>query len=153
MTDLALRWSNAAWSADLFLDGARLATDDGLQTAIIVSLMTNRRADADDPLPAPGERGGWWGDVLAGAAGDRIGSRLWLLAREKRLQSVIARAREYVIEALAWLIEDGVARTVEVSAEAQGEQTLAFGVFITRPEGPGRQRFDFTWEATAHAVQ
>ena len=115
-------------------------------------IVQRRRAEADDPLPAPGERGGWWGDALSPIAGDRIGSRLWLLAREKRLASVVARAREYVNEALAWLIEDGVAKAVDVNAEAQGAHTLAFEVFVTRPDGPGRQRFDFTWEETAHAL-
>lgn len=152
MTDLALFWTNAKWQADLGLDGAALATDDGLQTAIIVSLFTDARARDDDPLPAPEDRAGWWGDAVAPIAADRIGSRLWLLRREKRLASVVARAREYAAEALAWLTEDGVAEKVEVFAEAVGDQTLAIEVFITRPGGPGRQRFDFTWEATANAL-
>lgn len=149
MTDLALRWDTDLWGADLALDGAALATDDGLRTAIIISLFTDARARDDDPLPAEGDRRGWWGDALPQVAGDAIGSRLWLLAREKKLPSVVQRARDYAAEALAWLIADGIVRTVEVEAEAQGADRLAFGVVITRPTGPGRQRFDFVWEATA----
>lgn len=152
MTDLALRWDNVAFGADLALDGASLASDDGLKTAIIVSLFTDARARDDDPLPAPGDRRGWWGDAQPGITGDRIGSRLWLLNREKRLASVVARARDYAREALAWLIADGIAQAIEVEAAAIGDQTLAIGVIITRPDGPGRQRFDFTWERTADVV-
>jgi len=153
MTDLALPWSPDAWSADLLLAGAQLATDDGLRTAIVVSLFTDARARDDDPLPAPEDRRGWWGDALPVAADDRIGSRLWLLGREKRLQAVVGRARDYAAEALAWLVEDGIASSVEVEAEAHAPDRLALAVFVTRPGGPGRQRYDFTWAAEArHAV-
>lgn len=149
MTDLALRWDNAVFGADLALDGAGLATDDGLKTAIIISLFTDARARDDDILPAESDRRGWWGDSLPERTGDTIGSRLWLLSREKRLPSALARARDYAREALAWLIEDGIANSVEVQAEAIGEQLLGIAVDIVRPGGPGRQRFDFVWDATA----
>lgn len=152
MTDVALRWDTDLFGADLALDGAALATDDGLKTAVIISLFTDARARDDDPLPAEGDRRGWWGDAEPAVAQDVIGSRLWLLSREKRLPSVVARAREYAEEALAWLIADGVASAVAVQAEAIGEHTLGLLVEITRPAGPGRLRFDFVWEATANAV-
>jgi len=152
MTDLALRWDNGIFGADLALHGASLATDEGLKTAVIVSLFTDARARDDDHLPAPGDRRGWWGDALPAIAGDRIGSRLWLLNREKRLASVVGRARDYAREALAWLIADGIAKTVEVEAAAIGADVLAIGVEITRPDGPGRQRFDLTWERTPDAL-
>ncbi len=154
MTDVALIWQNDLWSADVALERGALLTDDGLRTAIIVSLFTDARARDDDPLPSPGDRRGWWGDALPEADGDRIGSRLWLLAREKRLSSVLGRAQDYASEALAWLVDDGIASKVDVSAELIGEATLGLQVEITRPAGPGRQRFDFVWEATApDAVQ
>lgn len=152
MTDLALRWDNNTFGADLALIGPSLATDEGLKTAIIVSLFTDSRARDDDPLPAPGDRRGWWGDAAPKIRGDRIGSRLWLLSREKRLQSVLNRARDYAQEALAWLVEDGIAQSVTVTTEAQGEDILAIGVEIIRPGAIQRQRFDFTWEKTADAV-
>lgn len=149
MTDLALRWDNELFGADLALDGAALATDEGLRTAVIVSLFTDARARDDDPLPAEGDRRGWWGDAVPAVPRDRIGSRLWLLSREKRLQSVVARAHDYAAEALAWLVDDGIVASVQVEAEAIGDQTLGLRVEIVRPGGPGRQRFDFVWEATA----
>ena len=45
-----------------------------------------------------------------------IGSRLWLLNREKELQSVVNRARDYAAESLQWLIDDGIASRVDVAA-------------------------------------
>ena len=156
MTDIAIRYQGLTISElafDLALDGSRLATDDGLATAIIVSLFSDARAKDDDVLPSPGaDRRGWWGDALPAIAADRLGSRLWLLAREKRLSSVVQRARTYAQEALAWLVSDGIAEKVEVEAEAQAPAVLAIGVTVTRPGGPGRQRYDFVWDATAADV-
>jgi len=149
MTDLALRWDNALFQADLALDFGKLATDDSLRTAVIISLFSDARAESDDPLPdAGGDRRGWWGDAFAGG-GRGIGSRLWLLDREKITREVVGRARDYAREALQWLVDDGVASAVSVDAEAQPPAVLAIGVTIDRPGGPARQRFDFVWEATA----
>lgn len=147
MTDAALFWDADAVAADLSLVAGDLATEDGLKTAVIVSLFTDRRARPDDQLPQDGaDRRGWWGDVAGREADDEIGSRLWLLEREKQTPQVVARAREYALEALGWMVRDRVAATVEVEAEITRPGVLGLGVIITRPDGPGRQRFDFVWK-------
>ncbi len=151
MSDLALIWDAKAGSADLSVEAGVLATDAGLRTAVVVSLFTDRLARADDVLPVEdGDRRGWWGDVEPRVAGDRIGSRLWLLAREKATPQALNRAREYAAEALNWLIADGVARTVEVEAEAQGSVLglgLVLRVVIIRTGGAAG-RYALTWSAT-----
>ena len=149
MSDIALIWNPDAFGADIAMAGPDLATDDGLKTAIIISLFTDARANADDPLPQAGaDRRGWWGDVAPLVEGDHIGSRLWLLSREKQLSSVLGRAEEYAKEALAWLLADGVAAEISVTAEVVRDGVLGLGVIIVRPDGPARQRYDFVWEAT-----
>lgn len=152
MTDIALHWNAEGFAADLALIGPALDSDDGLVTAIIISLFTDARARADDLLPQAGaDRRGWWGDALA-KDGREIGSRLWLYSRSKALQSVVEDVREAAREALAWLVEDNVASAVDVTAERQrrgATDVLALGVTAHRPEGPMRLRFDATWSATA----
>lgn len=118
--DIALVWSNAAGAADAGIVANDLARDDGLQTAVLLSLFTDRAAEEGDVLPdEETDRRGWWGDEFADDAGDRIGSRLWLLARSKRTDDVLARAEEYARESLQWLIDDKVAERIEVTASAQ----------------------------------
>lgn len=144
MTDIALAWNDTLFAGDFTLAGADLATDDGLKTAILISLFTDARARDDDTLPEPGtDRRGWWGDVLPPVEGDQIGSRLWLLRREKQTASVLRRARDYCEEALAWLLADQIAAAVRVETSWAGTGVLAIGVEIDRPAGPARQRFDF----------
>lgn len=135
------------FSGDWQLLSPGLAEDDGLETAVIISLFTDRRAEADDVLPGGDDRRGWWGDALAEVEGDRIGSRLWLLSREKQLPQVVARAREYALEALQWLIEDGVASAVDVSAEIVRQGVLGLSVEIRRAgKPPVRYRFEQFWK-------
>ena len=115
MTDLALAWDATSYTGDLALAGVDLAADDGLRTAVLLSLFSDRRAEVGDLRAGETARRGWWGDTLTD--GDRIGSRLWLLGREKRVADVVRRAEEYARESVAWLVEDGAAERVEVTAE------------------------------------
>jgi len=133
--------------ADFAIGELGLSEDDGLETAVILSLFSDRRAEADDELPfGETDRRGWWGDAWPDTDGDRIGSRLWLLHREKQTQDVVLRAREYAQEALAWLVEDGVAARVEVDAEIVRRGVLGLTVRIFRPESTvARFRFEAFW--------
>ena len=149
MTDLALEWIGSV-GADLVLDGPDLKTDDGLFTACLISLFTDRRARPDDELPDnTGDRRGWWGDQFNEVEGDLIGSRLWLLERSKALPVVLLKAKEYAEEALAWLTEDKVAAGIFIETSWIEENGLKIGVLIivtiTRPDG-SVGRFDYVWK-------
>lgn len=146
--DIELFWDGRAMQPDFGFSGGDLAADHDIKTAVIVSLFTDRRAEDDDPLPdSAASRRGWWGDALnAMGARRRIGSRLWLLSREKQLSEVLQRAREYAEEALHWLIEDGVARSITVRAEIVQTGMLGLAIEIERERrAPSKFRFEFAW--------
>ena len=147
MTDIALLWDAGGGCADFALDGPRLKTGDELEAAVVISLFSWRRARADDRLPAPDSpRMGWWGDSLAVRADDQMGSRLWLLRREKMVPETFARARAYAEEALAWMVEDKLAARVEVTVEPQGLHRLALQVTVHRGDGRALElRFEDLW--------
>jgi len=146
MTDLALTWDAEAAAADLALLGADLATEVGLKTAVIISLFSDARAREDDELPdASGDRRGWWADAWPMVDGDVLGSRLWLLERAKQLPQVLIAARQYAQEALAWMVADGVASSVAVTAEWGASGQLGLQVEIARPSAD-RAQFHFLWE-------
>lgn len=151
MTDLALTWNPEEISADLSIEANDLASDDGLETAVLMSLFLDREAAEGDVLPeGETDRRGWWGDAFPTVDGDKIGSRLWLLARSKRTPDVLARAEEYTREALAWLVEDRVASKVDVTTEFVGDgHELGIAVEIYRPgkTDPTSFRFGSTWAA------
>lgn len=149
MTDIALFWDTPNWRADVALAKGDLVADDGLRTSVILSLFTNAPARADDVLPAGADRGGWWGDALAAQSGEIMGSRLWLLSREKQLGSVLNRARDYAAEALQWLVDTKIAKGVTVTATNPQDGVLALSIEIERPSAPYRTVYDFLWEGTS----
>lgn len=115
MIDIKLAFGDR--QADLASLGYDLDTDDSIQTAIIVSLFTDREADATDELPAgETDRRGWCLDSTL-TDGDKIGSKLWLLQREKQTEHTRRRAEQYCREALQWLLDDGLVGSLEVVAE------------------------------------
>lgn len=145
--DAAVAWRD--WGGDLSIEGFDLATDNGLYTAIVLSLFLDRRAKDDDVLPdGSTDRRGWWGDAWPQIDRDQVGSRLWLLSREKQLPETLARAEEYAREALTWLIEDGVATRLQVTGTWLRMGVLGLEITITRPSGEvAAYRFETLWEA------
>ncbi len=154
MSDIALLWSNPRITADLGLDGADLTVDDGLETAALISLFCDRRAEDADVLPqGVTDRRGW---CLDSTGVDKIGSRLWLLDRSKQTPDVLTRAEEYAREALAWMLEDLVVSKIDVVTEFLKRPLYGLGMRITfhRPKlDPVKFRFNRNWEAQAAIVR
>jgi phage gp46-like protein len=116
LTDVRTTWDAALLQGDWVFAPPDLASGRDLETAATISLFTDRLAHVDDRLPDPTEddRRGWWADW--DHEGGPIGSRLWLLSREKETEDVRLRAEEYCREALQWMLDDDVADSIEVSA-------------------------------------
>lgn len=149
LADLALTWSITIGDADLSLIDSDLASDAGLETAAMLSLFTDSRAQPDDKPPSgdPNDRRGWWADEFAAIEGDLFGSRLWLLDRSTLSRETMRRAEEYAREALAWMLEDRVVSGVDVAIETAVDR-MFIGVTLSRP---GREavsfRFAHVWDA------
>ncbi len=120
MTDLFLDFTRTddVFNIALATENGDIKTDDGLKSAVLYSLFTDRLANTDDAIPdGSANRRGHWGDAFLPDDNDSEGSRLWLLAREKQTTQTLNRAIEYAEEALQWLIDDLIASAVTVTAE------------------------------------
>lgn len=94
-----------------------LGLEPTLQTAIVLSLFTDRRAGPDDVLPrGVADRRGWVGEAFVGN-GQPWGSHLWLLSRGKSTDDKPAKARFACEEALQWMLDTGLASRIVVDAE------------------------------------
>ncbi|WP_449106690.1 phage GP46 family protein [Pseudomonas mohnii] len=140
------------FGGDLVIRGFDLARDDGLETAVIISLFTDRRATAEQ-IPAelpPDDLRGYWGDLAGADMVSATGSLLWLLAREKQLPATLARAEQYCREALQWMVDDLIATRVVASAEYVGRGVMILTIDIYRPEGAAvRYQYNYEWSAQA----
>lgn len=104
-----------------------LALEDTLNTAVIISLFTDRRAGRDDVLPLhQADRRGWVGDDFMRSQNDpqvdAWGSHLWLYYSGKASDNVLERARFAAQEALAWMVRDGIAQRIDVATQWVGER-------------------------------
>lgn len=145
MSDIALL--QAEFGFDFSVSSGELAMDEGLKTAVIISLFSDARASDTDLAPGVTDKAGWWGDEFLADQDDKLGSKLWTLAREKRTATLLTRAEEFSKQALQWLVDDEVALSVDVSASFTDEGYLALDIKITRPVGdPTAFKFYSQWQ-------
>jgi phage gp46-like protein len=149
MKDVAIRL-NSDGEFDIAVSGGDLVSDDGLETAVAISLFSNARV-SDSELPqGVTSKAGWFGDLLpddAGSRSDQIGSKLWTLDREKRIPETLRKFEDYSKEALAWMISDGVAETVETSASFTDNGQVK--IDIQTSHGTKRNKYTAFWDGQA----
>ena len=99
---------------------------DPRASAIILSLFCDARALPADKQSDPR---GWWGDALAANLNDVWGSRLWLLMkRAKAINEILRAAEEYATDALKWMVSDGIASSLSVTASNLGNETMRLAI-------------------------
>lgn len=144
MTDIALAWNPATGQAEWSVVDGQLVGGSDLETAVIVSLFTDRVLPADQSPPdGSGDRRGWWADTYREMP---IGSLLWTLERRaiSNRSALLAEAKAYCIDALAWLVSDGVAGTVQVTTLWLNPNTIGIAITITEPTG-STSTFQYAW--------
>jgi phage gp46-like protein len=144
-------YATATGAPDHYVDQLAVysvALEDSLQTAIILSLFTDRRARDDEALPyGVRDRRGWLGDELLGSQAGEWGSGLWLIYASKVTTDVLERARFAAQEALTWLVDTGVASRVEVEALWTADDRLAIRPRIYQGDA-ANPIYDVLWGTT-----
>ncbi|GJL37778.1 hypothetical protein TUM17576_45980 [Enterobacter hormaechei] len=150
MADIKTIWNVDELHADWAISPGELANGDDFQTAAIISLFTDRVARADDPYE-DNDRRGWWGDSTEQ---NQLGSRLWLIRREKLTREVALRSEEYAREALKWLVDDGVVMAVEAVAQIVYPNRLNLFIRYQLPQTDSWDALQFfwIWESQINAV-
>lgn len=150
MSDLKIA-RNADGVFDLVFDGNDLVLTDDIETSVIISLFTWRRAGENDPLPNQGaDLMGSWMDKTWENPNDEMGSKLWLLSSSKSTDQVLVDAQQYTLESLEWMLEDGVAESLNVNVEFDENDKSIILIFVGIQKPPGiteQFKFFFNWEA------
>jgi phage gp46-like protein len=150
-----IRRGGGAPHCDMAIVNGDILFGDELESMVLVSLMTNARATAEEYQQAqlvlvenPNnviKLNGWWGDSYSSIQGNQIGSKLWTLARQKTTNDVRLLSEEYVKEALQYLIDDGIASTIDTTS-VWAEDAVDMSIQITKPDGTLEEfRFQFVW--------
>lgn len=151
MPDITVTWNAILGRGDWSFSNGDLTTGNDLQSAVLISLFTDGRAP-DDYVPTDGtnDRRGWWADTYE----DRpIGSLLWTLERSKKVgaTSLLTTARNTCLSALQWLLDDGVASSLNVQTAWLRSDVLGITVEIFEPANLTPFRYAFAWSTAATA--
>ncbi|HDV7160978.1 TPA: phage GP46 family protein [Yersinia enterocolitica] len=142
-TDIKTIWEPDKLLGDWQTGGGGLLDGNDLETSILISLFTDRLARADDAIDGD-DRRGWWGDTESEYP---IGSRLWLLRREKLTTKVALKAEDYANEALAWLLDDGVVTAISSNAQIVYPNRLNLIISYQQPaQTQASVKFSWVWE-------
>ena len=148
--DLALTFNPTLQAFDLSQAGTDLKSEDTLASAVLVSLLCDRQAQAYE-VPSGQDPRGWWADAFA-TVPHQTGSRLWLMEREKQLASTVQRCKQYCEEALAWMLADGLATRVVATVFVPRSGWLV-ALIALQLNGASRQyRFEFDQAAQVWAL-
>lgn len=132
-----------------------LRAEAALHTATLLILMTDARAPGDLPLAGgDDDRRGWWGDSvkLDGEPDAALGSLIWTeIERGIANDATAVAVRDYALEALAVLAEQGAVARTEVETELRPEQGF-LGLVVRHFDHAGdrayEQRFAVLWGQT-----
>lgn len=156
MSDIGLFWDSKTQSADVQTVLNDLVVDETFDTAVYLSLFTDRYVEPGQPLPdgSPNRRG-WWGDAFALFAGDKFGSRLWTLARATAKEALL-QTPDICKEALQWFVDDGVAARVDVESgivpNNPTEVLISVAIYKPNVADPVRYAYNYNWAAQAASV-
>jgi phage gp46-like protein len=141
MPDITLQWDTANNQADWVQSGSALLTGNDLESAIIISLFTDRIAAVGDVIPdGSNDPRGWWADTDV-----PIGSRLWLLRRSKQIPETLQKAYDYIAEALQWLLDDQVVAQFDINVQWVRTGMLGAQITAYKQNGTTLMTGLYTW--------
>lgn len=130
---------------DLVIENGDLKADNGLETSALISLFSDKRVTFEELPSGLTDRRGWWADLTNEIVGDQIGSRIWTLALVKVVNATSVELESMLTEAFQWMLDDGIATQVVVSAARAGQNQIDGEAKIIKPDGDDIP-FKFIWD-------
>lgn len=137
MADIQTVWDTTNSRGEYQIKDGSLQSGKDVETAVLISLFTDRIAGVNDELPdatnnTKNDRRGWWGDT---GQPYPIGSRLYLLDRKKAPMLIEKDAVNYATEALQWMLDDLVVARFDIQAKFVKPNQLRLLVVAYRQDG------------------
>lgn len=144
MSDLLLN-PRGDGTFDLFFENGDLQMGKSLENAVLVSLGSDARV-AEKSFRNELQDDGWWGEPTF--EGDKWGSLLHTVFKRKNDPNVVLLAKQYAEDSLKWIVEDGVAKSVNVDVSDIGNG-LSMEVSVTKGDEEKKYRYELLWNEVA----
>lgn len=145
MSDILLEKIDSSYY-DISFENGDFKLTDGLDTAILMSLFTDKRADESEVIDQE-QRRGWIGNEQNQNNDYEIGSKLWLLYQARVNRDSLNRAIDYAMESLSWMQTDGILKNINVSAEFISDG-IKLNIIFTRFDNSSFSKQYNLWENT-----
>ena len=145
-TDVILNKDRGYYDFDWTSTGD-ISTDQTLDTAILMSIFEEVRATAAEISDSKSRRG-WLGNEST--PGFEQGSKVWLFDQERVTGSVLAELGPIVRNGLQWLIDDGIAVSVEVEQPFLQNGKVVTFINLGRDGSPVDRLFFELWDNTGN---
>ena len=130
---------------DLVVENGDFANVTGFETTMVTDIFTDRRAD-ESRVPDARRRRGFIGDVLLAEVGRLRGSQMWTLDQARITAETLNDARNFIIEATQYLVDNGVLQSIDVSVTST-YRAISVSIEYRIVSGETR-RYEQTWRRT-----
>ena len=135
---------SGVYDAQIGPDGD-FVTADSFDTAIIVSLFSDQRAD-EATVPLPERRRGWVGDETT--PDFQIGSTIWTFSQSRLTRSTLNGISDAMRAALEWFVADGLAAAIVEASAVSTVTGINLEVRIERTNSRVEKRHFDLWTRT-----
>ncbi len=155
MSDVSFIRRNELPYCDLSIKDGDIEFGDELESALLVSILTDARCTSEEleraslvvsyaPNNVTTLRG-WWGDTYSDTP---LGSKIWLNARQKSTDQVLADQQSFIEESLSFLIQDGIVNTIQVNTYwTEDKKSMEAKIVVVKPDASLQEfRYQFAWE-------
>lgn len=132
---------------DISFEDGDFKSTEGLESAIIISLFTDKRA-SESEVSEPSLRRGWVGNELNEDSTYNIGSKLWLVSQARANQKSLNDSISFAKESLQWMIDDQIAKDITVTGELLIQGVKLFITFTRFDSSSFSMQFNL-WENTS----
>ena len=150
MADLSFIYDQDKRHNDIKIVGGDFLLSDEIETAVELSLFSDRRATLDEiqtfqsGVRERQSRRGFWANTFKEFS---QGSGLWLLQREKKTASTLARARKFCTDSLQWMADEGIVASITPTVSFSGD-ALVIHVAVVKPDGQdGTFKYQSSWDS------
>jgi phage gp46-like protein len=106
---------------DIDFSNGDFVTTEGLDTALYLSVLAEKRA-TEDQVPNPILRRGHFSNIFSNVEGYQIGSLLWLYSQNPITNNLLSLVKSDLENSLSWMIEDNIIKdaTIDVNKISNG---------------------------------
>lgn len=146
-TDLKLALQPDGQTYDLVIgDKGDFSLDTGLSTTLLTSILSDARASSSE-VADPLQRGGWLGSLVFPREDSQLGSLLWIVQQRRRTTANLNVAVDQVQKALAWFLDDGIAKNVDVTGSLDATGAV-ISISVTPFSGEASNLYLPLWKET-----